>query len=733
MLIAFLVWYLADIFTGAGIDEAALYTIATLNFDFPVSQYLSLLLVVGLTVGLIVALAWLSISNRKKPSKKSMRVWSDLAYLICLIGFLCFSNPAANYYQLVKPFFIQTAGASTLFEVAKEYYSGQAIKLNPRYNYVHIYAESVDQRFKNINGTNYIPRLTELADEYLEFTNIRQFPGGCWTIGGIVNTQCGIPLTLVGNCGNKLDYFLPNAVCIGDVMATNSHRNLFIRGASNKFAGADKYFKTHHIEGIDLDYFSQNSIFDKSDISGWGVHDDVLLDFALDKFYELSKAKKPFVMNVLTVNTHGLEEPFLNACAGNVSLPSNSEPITKLVACADYLLDNFVRKIISSEYFENTIIVITSDHLSRNIDDLVKDLEEPPTNTFIVIKKGLIGIKNDTPGFLFDVWPTVLDLSGVKANGLGFGRSLFSKRERNTIIDKHLNGEALNEYQQFANIFWGFKSKFFLNDLKFNEGQLSLRLVKINLPTIMEADGDRLITVATDTLDKKIYMDRFLYNDNDHHSNIMPIYPLDHDRCCLYLSDEHHRLIKKIIGKNGIERSSIVSNEEHVFNKLRNDHDNAVLQIASCGSEFEVFGNIGSEVDGIKNIIGVKRGVNLMPLYNDQSFGELSNYDVFADQEISASMITKLLKLRKVKGVLIWSHDSAARVKGEKNRFINELADLLGRPELNDLDFRQTFIAYLGKNKAELLIGNDRDNLSVMFNSRLESLTRLVAKWWSED
>lgn len=93
-------------------------------------------------------------------------------------------------------------------------------KLSNLGNVVFIYAESLERTFRSINGVNYIPNITKISSQGLDFSNIMQIPGMGWTMAGIVNTQCSIPLAMMqANTGSNLSSFLSGANCIVSIPA----------------------------------------------------------------------------------------------------------------------------------------------------------------------------------------------------------------------------------------------------------------------------------------------------------------------------------------------------------------------------------------------------------------------------------------------------------------------------------------------------------------------------------
>jgi phosphoglycerol transferase len=114
---------------------------------------------------------------------------------------------------------------------------------NPR-NLVLIYVESLDDAYGNAHlfGKNLLHNLDAPARDSLSFGRYNQAPGTGWTIAAIVSTQCGVPLEPVtvydGNTqGEKLKHFLPDAVCLGDVLNEYGYHSVFMGGFTLDFAG----------------------------------------------------------------------------------------------------------------------------------------------------------------------------------------------------------------------------------------------------------------------------------------------------------------------------------------------------------------------------------------------------------------------------------------------------------------------------------------------------------------
>ncbi|MGZ5200813.1 MAG: sulfatase-like hydrolase/transferase [Telluria sp.] len=291
-------------------------------------------------------------------------------------------------------------------------------------NLVLIYMESLEAAYANqsLFGADRIAPLTQLQGE--SFTRYRQAPGTGWTIAAIVATQCGVPLERVGlfdinTQGQVIDDFLPGATCLSDILERQGYRNVFMGGASLRFAGKGNFLRSHHYDETygKEDWVAQGA--DPRRMNGWGLYDDELFAHARDKLRQLHAAGKPFNLTVLTVDTH---EP---AGFRPRHCDVRGEPFEGVVECSAREVADFVAFIKQSGYLDDTNVVILGDHLARK--NPVADRLETLPERFIFNKfiSQAPMHKNREEIVHFDLLPTVLEFIGFDARrrqvGLGFG------------------------------------------------------------------------------------------------------------------------------------------------------------------------------------------------------------------------------------------------------------------------------------------------------------------------
>ncbi|MCU6304065.1 sulfatase-like hydrolase/transferase [Enterobacter cloacae] len=513
-------WCVSDMFTGRGITESVYYHLSVTNTGVSLDELWPKIIISILYVLMILGLSAYVIYSRKTNKHIYVLKQENKIYLFSVV--IALASPAMlNFYNSLS-YFSYNDGSS----VASEYSFLQKDIASKKYNYIFIYAESLERTFRNLDGINYLPGISKIAKNYLEFSNIKQIPGTGWTMAGIVNTQCAIPFVLSqGNGGANFDKFLPNAKCIGEWFQSQGYTTTFIRGSAKEFAGGDRFLEQHGWENQhDKQYFIENGLASEKQISGWGIHDDAMLDHAWSEFVELSQKEKPFILSFLTVNTHPPAGTILDECKGVIPAEISNEMLRSVV-CSDYLLSTFINKVIQTKYFDNTIIVLVSDHLMMNSDassELNKVADER-RNDFIVIKKDVHPKIINTEGSLIDVWPTVLNVAGVKSAQLGFGRDLMSE-ENGSLAQRLSQNKSLDNYLGYAASLWDYPN---IHDkMSFRDGQFLIGNKKYKMPLYGEVEPNgRLSSIwfeafAKSSAEKAVNSKRFLYADYCSNTNV---------------------------------------------------------------------------------------------------------------------------------------------------------------------------------------------------------------------
>ncbi|MFM7728462.1 MAG: LTA synthase family protein, partial [Flavobacteriales bacterium] len=168
-------------------------------------------------------------------------------------------------------------------------------------------------------------------------------------------------------------------------------------------------------------YFGRSEYGDDTDFDGnWGIYD---MPFLQRMSAELDKTPQPFVAAVFTLSSH---HPYKVPAPFDRSLPTGSLPIHQSVRYADESLRRFFATAARTEWFKNTLFVITSDHTSLS--------EQARYQTQVGIYS--IPIAYYSPGKIspgisarttqqIDILPSLLDRIGYPQPFYSLGNSVF--------------------------------------------------------------------------------------------------------------------------------------------------------------------------------------------------------------------------------------------------------------------------------------------------------------------
>lgn len=298
-------------------------------------------------------------------------------------------------------------------------------------NLVLIYVESLEAAYadRRLFGSNLIAPLTDLeADGFPSFV---QVPGTGWTIAAMVATQCGVPLKRVtifdeNTQGEQVRSFLPNATCLGDILARHGYRNVFMGGASPSFAGKGRFLRAHSYHEVLGKEDWQAEGVPQELMNGWGLFDHALFSRARAKLDQLHASGQRFNLTLLTVDTHEPAGHLSRHCArrGHAGFEG-------VIRCSAAELADFVRYVRERGYLADTNIVILGDHTARR-NPLSEALERLPEralyNAFI---GAAVPARNREHLLHFDLLPTILEFSGFTVSGgrLGLGYSGFNSHD----------------------------------------------------------------------------------------------------------------------------------------------------------------------------------------------------------------------------------------------------------------------------------------------------------------
>ncbi|WP_419173187.1 sulfatase-like hydrolase/transferase [Halobacteriovorax sp.] len=466
------IFIVSNYFTGVGLNDVVLYHLRLDTVEAGVGEYTNIIIASALMIILSIFLTY-------KITKK--KVASQFATVVLLLAII--SSPLThNLYTLLKPNEFQ----GVKIDIHKA--GDEIAEIKDKKNLIIIYAEGFERTYLNDEVfPGMTPNMRELEKQSLSFTNMYSNYGATWTIGGMVTSQCGIPLVTAGE-GNSMEgiySFYPAAVCLPDILHSNGYVGAHLKGASAIFSGTKNYLKTHKytiVKGKD----ELKKKYPTASTNSWGFYDKNLFDEAKIVADNLAKSKRPFFLTMNTLDTHHPKGHVFPACKQNHK--EGDSRLVKAFKCSDYYIKEFVDKIRASKYSKNTLIVVMSDHLAMRNLLSDKTITMDRKNLFMInyhnnVTTGLI----EKEGTHLDIATTLLAQLGTDYN-VGLGVDLLS--EEKTLYE---------EYQE--------KTDAYLKGM--NDEFLKLWTIKSNHKGI-RVDGDHLFVG-----DNKFNMPIILYFDEN--------------------------------------------------------------------------------------------------------------------------------------------------------------------------------------------------------------------------
>ena len=377
--------------------------------------------------------------------------------LSALIIFACSSSFTLYKIGIIE--YLKNTNVDSLF-IEQNYVRPKDIKFNKKKNLIHIYVESFENTYlsKDLGGVedvNLIPNMSNLLKEGISFSNnenhggMLETYGATWTVGALVAQTSGLPLNLpidANSYSAENAKFLEGAVSLGEILETNGYSNNIIFGSDATYAGRKNYFEQHgnyHI--TDWISLKEEGKLDKDYKEWWGFEDSKLFNFAKEEILEISQNNKPFNYTILTANTH-----FSDGYTEKTCTLDNNRKYASSISCSDKMIYDFVNWIKKQNFYKDTIIVITGDHLSmdkKHFEKVDKNYTRTVFNNFLNTNIKNVNNKNRLVSS-FDVFPTTLSLLGATWEGdrLGLGTNLFSGSK--TIFEEYGYDYVNNELKK---------------------------------------------------------------------------------------------------------------------------------------------------------------------------------------------------------------------------------------------------------------------------------------------
>lgn len=303
------------------------------------------------------------------------------------------------------------------------------VKFNGK-NVVVLIMESFGREYvgfynKDLDGGNYkgfTPFLDSLMEHSLTFDYT--FANGRKSIDGMPSILSSIPSFVEPFF--LTPYSLNHLSGLARELKGEGYYSAFFHGAQNGSMGFQAFAAaTGYDDYFGRTEFNEDSRFDgDKDFDGtWAIWDEPFLQYYALKMNDF---KQPFITSVFTASSH---HPFrVPEKYKDVFVDEDDNLLHKCVRYSDNALRRFFDTAKESDWFKNTIFVISADHTNMPDHDVYRtDLGLYSATIFIYDPSGDIKAeRRNCIAQQIDIMPTVLSALGYGKDYIGFGVDLLS-------------------------------------------------------------------------------------------------------------------------------------------------------------------------------------------------------------------------------------------------------------------------------------------------------------------
>lgn len=358
-------------------------------------------------------------------------------------------SPIEAGIVLNTPFSLIRTTGLTSFEVP-EYFSDSTEMLQ-LFNSVHQPAEGARFRQKNICifvlesfSASYSSFLTEAhGKEYEGFTPFldslsKESLCFRWSFANGRKSIEALPSILSGLPSLVEPYFLTpysnNFISgiAGELVKYKNYNASFFHGAHKGSMGFEAFTNISGYSGqYNQETFGDNSQFDGT----WAIWDEPFFQYFKN---EMDSFKEPFVSTMFTATSH---HPYTVPAEYEGKLKEGGIPMCRCVNYTDLSLRRFFEEARKSPWFENTVFILSADHINvTNRDEYLTNYGMFEIPIIIYDPSGELKQFRDGIAQQADIMPTVLSYLGYDRPYISFGCDLLTTPDEDTWAINYLNG-----------------------------------------------------------------------------------------------------------------------------------------------------------------------------------------------------------------------------------------------------------------------------------------------------
>lgn len=276
------------------------------------------------------------------------------------------------------------------------------------------------------------PFLDSLSREGLLCTNA--FANGRKSIDAVPSILASMPSLITSFAVTP--YATNDLNGLPDILKEMGYYCAFLHGAPNNSMGIRA---VSHLCGVD-NYYGKTEFGDDSKFDGaWGIWDEYFLPFAANT---IGTFKEPFCASIFTLSSH---HPFKLPKEYERAFPQGETDLQRVTPYTDMSLRKFFEQARKSDWYKNTIFVITPDH--STLTGHAPKYKTPIWSTSIPIIFYAPGFikpgRYNAPVQQLDIMPTLLGLLNYNKPYFAFGRDL----NRDSTLQPFVINYGTNQFQ----------------------------------------------------------------------------------------------------------------------------------------------------------------------------------------------------------------------------------------------------------------------------------------------
>jgi phosphoglycerol transferase MdoB-like AlkP superfamily enzyme len=344
------------------------------------------------------------------------------------------------------------------------------------------------------NGSyqGYTPFLDSLMEHSITYQYA--FANGRKSIDAMPSLLCSIPSIDVPFV---LSHYSNNQVNgLPGLLKSKGYHSAFFHGAPNGSMGFDAFAVK---AGFDQ-YFGMTEYGNDRDMDGmWGIWDLEFLEFTAKKMGDIPE---PFLATVFTVSSH---HPFVIPVQFREKFKGGPNKMYASVQYTDYALKEFFNSCRKQSWFENTLFVITADHVSSEVTLSPYQTSWGQYAVPLVFYQAGMSPSFETQKVAqqIDVMPTVLGYLNYDMPYISFGKDLWSVKSGSAInfaapVYQYFSDSRLIQFdgERTIGLYDFMRDKFLKHNLSGTENYDSLELLlKARLQQFKNRMVDNRLTI----------------------------------------------------------------------------------------------------------------------------------------------------------------------------------------------------------------------------------------------